>query len=89
MQLHPYIINLIAEDRIAQMHAQAEADQTARTAARERRAARRHASRGRVLGHRAPVHAGAWSFPDHVAHPSRREDKELVSVGRAGSDDCI
>jgi len=89
VQLHPYIIKLIAEDRIAEMHAQAELDQRARTAARERRAAKRQASRGRVLGHRVPAHPAALSARDYVAHPSTREDKDLVSVGRAGSDDCI
>jgi hypothetical protein len=87
VQLHPYIINLIAQDQISQMHAQAEKDQLARTAARQRKAAK-HASRDRALGHRVRVHAREWSSARHVGHSSRQEDRQLVSVGRAGSDDC-
>jgi hypothetical protein len=88
VQLHPYIINLLAEDRISQMRAQAEKDRLVSRAARERKAARR-ASRDRVLGHRVRVHAGEWSSPRHVGQPSPQGDRELVSVGRAGSDDCL
>lgn len=88
MQLHPYIINLIAEDRISQMRAQAEKDRLARRVRRERKAAR-HASGDRVLGHRVRVHASDSSSPRHVAQPSPQRDRELVSVGRAGSDDCL
>lgn len=89
MQLHPYIINLIAEDQIAQMHARAESDRLARTAARERRAAKRHASRDHVLRHRVPANRSGWSSPQHAGQAPVREESQLVSVGRAGSDDCL
>jgi len=88
VQLHPYIINLIAQDQIAQMHARAEKDRLARGAARQRKAAK-HASRDRVLGHRVRAHANELSSARHVGHPSSQEDRELVSAGRAGSDDCL
>ena len=89
MQLHPYILNLIAEDQIAHLHAKAESDRLARRAAKERKEAKRHASRDRVVAHRVAAHSGGWSSLRHVAHPSRQEDRVLVSFGRAGSDDCL
>jgi hypothetical protein len=89
MQLHPYIINLIAEDRIAQLHAQAESDRLARAAARQRKEAKLHVTRDRILGRRASAQRAAWSSPRHTAHPLPQEDRQLVSVGRAGSDDCL
>ena len=85
MQLHPYFINLIAEDQMAQMRARAESDRIARAAARERKDAKRHALRDRVHGHRVL----AQPSPRHAGHAALREDMELVSVGRAGSDDCM
>lgn len=87
MQLHPYIINLIAEDQIAQMRARAEQDRLARGAARQRKAAK-HASRDRIFGHHARAHAGERLSARHVGQPSTQEDRQLVSAGRAGSDDC-
>ena len=87
MQMHPSIISKIAEDRIAEWHAQAESDRLARRAARQRREAKRQAHRDRVHGHRLVAQPGGWS--SHVARPSSQEDRELVSVGRAGSDDCL
>jgi len=89
MQLHPYILNLIAEDHIAQLHAQAESDRLARAAARRRKEAKRHLTRDRVFGHRVSAQRAAWSSPRHAAHPLPQEDRQLVSVGRAGSDDCL
>jgi hypothetical protein len=88
VQLHPYIINLIAEDQIAQMRTRAEKDRLARGAARQRKAAK-HASRDRVLGHRVRAHASEWSSGRHAGQPAPEGDRELVSVGRAGSDDCV
>jgi hypothetical protein len=88
VQLHPYIISLIAEDQIAQMHAQAKKDRLAQAAARQRKAAK-HVSRDRALGHRVRVHANEWSSARHAGHSSPQEDSQLVSVGRAGSDDCV
>lgn len=87
MQLHPYIINLIAENQIAEIHARAESDRLARIAARERRAAKR-ASRDHVLRHRVLAHQSGWTSPQHAVHAPVREESQLVSVGRAGSDDC-
>jgi hypothetical protein len=89
VQLHPYIINLIAEDQIAQMRARAESDRLARAAARQRRDAKRHAARDRVRGHRVAALAGGWSAPRQAGHLPSQEERELVSVGRAGSDDCL
>jgi septal ring factor EnvC (AmiA/AmiB activator) len=88
VQLHPYILNLLSEDRIAQMHAQAASDREARNAARRRKAAKRQASRDRVSGHRAPRQP-AWSSHRPVGHASRQDDSQLVSVGRAGTDDRL
>jgi hypothetical protein len=89
MQLHPYIINLIAEDHIAELHARAESDRRARAAARKRQAAKRLAGpakrrgfRDHLSGHRVPAPLSGWSHSQH-------EEKQLVSVGRAGSDDCL
>ena len=89
MQLHPYIIHLIAEDQIAHLHAQADSDRLARAAARRRKEAKRHVTRDRILGHRASAQRAVWSSPRHAGHPSPQEDRQLVSVGRAGSDDCL
>jgi len=88
MQLHPYIINLIAEDRIAQFHAQADAARQAR-AARRPKAAKRHVSRGRAVSHRAPAQASRWSSVRPVVDLPAHEERELLSVGRAGSYDCL
>jgi hypothetical protein len=85
VQLHPYIINLIAQDQMAQMRARAASDRLARAAARRQKDAKRHGLRDRVHGHRVPAQP---SSPQQVGHPALREDRELISVGRAGSDDC-
>jgi hypothetical protein len=87
--MHPFIISKIAEDRIAEMHAQAESDRLLRRAARERKDAKRHASRGRVHGHWVSAQLGGWSFPRQAGQPVVQQERELVSVGRAGSDDCV
>jgi len=80
MQLHPYILNLIAEDRIAQMHARAESDRRARLA-RKRRAALRLVSRAE----QSLRDDGRWM----PAQPTFQEEKQLVSVGRTSFDDCL
>ena len=89
MQLHPYIVSLIAEDQIAQMRARAESDRRARAASRQRKDAKRHALRDRVHGHRVLAQPSGFASPRQAGHSALREDRELVSVGRAGSDDCM
>jgi hypothetical protein len=89
MNFNPHIMNLIAEDRIAEMHAQAESARRVRAADRQRQAAKRLAApakrrgfRDHVLGHSTPAQPGRWSHSHH-------QEKQLASVGRAGSDDCL
>jgi len=86
--MHPYIITLIAEDHIAELRAQAASDREAKAAWRRRKAAKQ-AQRARANGHRVTAHAPSWSSLRHVGHPAPEEDRQLVSVGRAGSDDCL
>jgi len=83
MQFHPTILSMVAQDRIAEMHARAESDRRVRAAkTRQAAPAKRHAFRDHAAGHRASAQPAGWSH-------SHQEEKQLVSVGRAGSDDCL
>jgi hypothetical protein len=88
VQLHPYIITLIAQDRMATMHAQAESDRRARAAIRSRREAKRHTSRNGVAGRVAPAQPGSWPSIPPIEQLSHHDDARLVSAGRAGTDEC-
>ena len=86
--MHPYMIKQISDQRIADMIAEADSFRLARTGARLRGLARRRVSRHRISARRVPAQPAGWSSPHAVEHPGAQDDARLVSVGRAGSDDC-
>jgi hypothetical protein len=86
--VHPYINKLIADERGAEMRADAAAYRLAREAkASRRKSAERRAARQQAPGHRVPAQLGGYPSSRPVGgHSSRQDDVRLVGAGRANGD---
>ena len=94
-KVHPYINKLIADERAADMRADAAAYRLSREGkASARKSAERQLPRHRVEDHGVPVHVHAVqqartsSSQPAAPHSTRHDDARLVSAGRAGTDQC-
>ena len=86
--MHPYINKLIAEERGAEMRADAAAYRLAREAkASRRKSAEQRAARRRAPGQPVPAQRDGYSSSRPVGgHSSRQDDHRLVGAGRASGD---
>jgi hypothetical protein len=86
--VHPYINRLIADERVADMRADAAAHRLARAIrARRRRTAQRQVAREEAPAEWLPLPQDErWSARPIAGYPVREDDIGLVSAGR-GVDD--
>lgn len=86
--MHPYINKLIADERGADMRADAAAYRLAREAkASRRKSAQSRAARQQAPAQRVPAQLGGYPSSQPVGgHSSRQDDDRLVVAGRACGD---
>ncbi len=86
--MHPYINKLIADERGAEMRADAAAYRLAREAKTSRRkSAQSRAARQQAPGQRVPAQLGGYSSSQPVGgRSSRQDDDRLVGAGKACGD---
>jgi hypothetical protein len=86
--VHPYISKLIADERGAEMRADAAAYRLAREAkASRRKSAEARAARRQAPVQRVPAQLGGYSSSRPVGgHSSRRDDDRLVGAARSSCD---
>jgi hypothetical protein len=84
--VHPYINKLIADERGAEMRADAAAYRLAREAkASKRKSAERRAARRQAPGQPVPAQRDGYSSSRPAGgHSSRQDDDRLVGAGRTG-----
>jgi hypothetical protein len=86
--VHPYINKLIADERRADMRANAAAYRLGREAkARKRKSAEPQAARQEAPARPVPAQGGAWPSSEPLARrSSRHDDDHLVAAGKARGD---